>query len=104
MELFKVGYCPNCGAQSQTTDTRAGIIAGQVGSYLCWLCICDEDGNVKTRIGTFALCKDCPPDEVDPADIEASLVGSPFSGITNQEPELLNYPNRMIEKVLRYGD
>lgn len=104
MNHFKVGYCPNCGGQSQITDLKAGIIAGKVGSYLCWLGLTDEKGNIMTRIGTFALCEHCPSESVDPKEIVDSLCSSPYSGITNREPELSLYPGRVIEKILRYGD
>ena len=109
MVPFKVGYCPITGAQSQVTTTRQGVLAGLVGSTLVWLCLCETDPSgapttVKTRVGTVALAPGVDPLTADPLEVEASLLASPYSGVTTLEPEASMWPGRKLEVVLVYGE
>lgn len=102
--IYKVGHCPCCEAQTLITDTFNRPIGFIPKTYACWLCLCDEEGNVKTRIGSFVMCEACYTKPEDPEKVFQSLIESPHSGL--YQAELLEekiYPKKKIELIRQYG-
>ncbi len=102
--VYKVGHCPGCSAQTLIVDTFNRPIGFMKDTFACWLCLCDEEFNVKTRIGSFVLCKHCFEKPMDAEKVWSNLVSSPYSGLMNLEiPELKLFPYKKIEMIKHYG-
>jgi len=101
---FKPGYCAHCGAQAMVTDTAGRPIKALLGSKSIWLCLCDEAGKIKTRVGTVNLCKDCEVGTASAEDIKDNLINSRLSGVGELMPEIGMYPNLKLELIKRYGE
>lgn len=102
--FFKIGHCPSCGVQTQITDTMNRVIGFMPKTALYWLCLCDEDGEIKTRVGSFVLCGTCHKGSVDPEKVFRSIVDSEFSGVSEETlPEAGMFPNKKLELIKEYG-
>ena len=100
---FLVGYCPCCGAQSQITDERNRPIGGLIGSKLAWICLCDKDDKVFTRIGTVCLCPKCGPSNDECQKMIDTLVRTEGSGLNGDDMELSSMHHARIEVIKEYG-
>ena len=101
---FKRNHCVDCGNQAMISDFNGRPINGMVGTTLVWVCLCDEEDNVKTRIGSLPICADCDPLTINPDRLIENLLLNPSSGLTSDAPELEMFPNKKIEIIKRYGD
>lgn len=102
--VFKVGHCPLCSRQTQITDTFNKPIGAMAGTHLYWLCLKDDQGTIKTRIGTLILCDACHSNNPDPEKIYQSIINSPFSGLSEEQlPEIQMFPNLGLECVKSFG-
>lgn len=101
---FKIGYCLGCGAQTQVRDVSGRPVCGLPGTKLCWLCLCDEKGQVKTRVGTITFCKSCDPLKANLDHVKNNLTSSRYSGVSSTEPEWDLWPIKKIEVVKVYEE
>jgi hypothetical protein len=91
-----------CGKQTQIKNVRGAPIRGVPGCKLAWLCLCDENGEVFTRIGTFTLCSTCEPD-CDKIKTELANKES-RSGVKSSEPEFARCSSMKIEIAKEFID
>lgn len=102
MPAFQIGYCLNCGAQSQVRDAKGRPVMGLPGTRVCWICICDENDIVKTRVGHITLCYICTPMSVNIGTLLENLAANPASGVSGNEVEWSMFPKRRIEVIKTY--
>jgi len=100
---FKVGYCLNCAEQTMIPMPGFGPGIGKVGTKVCWICLCDEKGNVVTRVGTITLCSNCNAENIDLDKMIKRLEDEPLSGYKLNDSEA-SLPIKRLEVIKVFGD